>query len=132
MVAPKAVKSGKTLGIESYHNAAGHLEKIEKVGSKSIKAYMDFRNIADAGFDVLKEMKILDSKNRCELHMKENGTLLGQGTLPWKEITDLIYEMHYYGDDWMQIESAMPAKGNIVDSYKHNLLFLRELFSKPV
>ncbi|MEJ7768476.1 MAG: sugar phosphate isomerase/epimerase family protein [Chitinophagaceae bacterium] len=128
IAAPKAEKLGITLGIESYLNAAEHLEIIDKVGSKNIKAYMDFRNTADAGFDVLKEMKLLGSSNICELHMKENGTLLGRGSLPWKNIADLIYEMNYYGDGWMQIESAIPDKGNVVESYKHNLHFLRQLF----
>lgn len=131
-VAPKAEKNGIILGIESYLNAAEHLEIIEKVGSKNVKAYIDFRNTVDAGHDVLQEVKQLGRNNICELHIKENGFLLGQGNLPWQQISRLIYEMGYYGDGWMQIEGAMPDQAPIVDSYKHNLKFLRELFNKPV
>lgn len=131
-VAPKAEEKGIVLGIESYLNAAEHLQIIEKVGSKNIKAYIDFRNTADAGYDVLKEVKQLGRNNICELHIKENGFLLGKGTLPWAKIRDLIYEMGYYGDGWMQIEWAMPEKASVVESYKYNLQFLRGLFDKTI
>jgi sugar phosphate isomerase/epimerase len=131
-VAPKAEKKGVILGIESYLNAAEHLQIIEAVGSENVKAYVDFRNMADAGYDVLKEVKQLGKKNICELHMKENGSLLGQGDLPWEKIRDLIYEMGYYGDGWMQIESSIPKQADIVQSYTHNLRYLKSLFSKKI
>ena len=58
---------------------------------------------------------------------KETGSLLGQGTLDWTKIRDLLYKMDYYGDGWMQIEWAMPKDADIVKSYQHNLQFLKEL-----
>ncbi len=127
--APKAEKNGVILGIESYLNAADHLDIIEKVGSKNVKVYFDFRNTADAGYDVLKEFKQLGKDLICELHMKENGFLLGQGTLDWKKISKLLHEINYYGDGWMQIEWSMPDKANVVESYQANLRFLRKLFN---
>jgi L-ribulose-5-phosphate 3-epimerase len=127
-VAPKAEKAGVILGIESYLNGAGHLRIMDAVGSKNVKVYMDFRNTADAGFDVLKELKVIGVENICELHMKENGALLGKGTLPWKEISDYLKEKNYYGDGWMQIESSNPDSADVVTNYKHNLIFLRALF----
>lgn len=131
-VAPKAEKAGVILGIESYLDAAGHLNIMEQVGSKAVKTYMDFRNTTDAGYDVLKEVALLGAKNICELHIKENGVLLGEGTLPWPQIRDLLYEMKYYGDGWMQIEWAMPKGADVVQSYQHNLKFVRNLFEKAV
>lgn len=131
-VAPKAEKMGIILGIESYLSAKEHLDIIEQVGSKNVKAYVDFRNTADAGYDAVREVKQLGLYNICELHMKENGFLLGQGTLPWQKIRDLVYEMGYYGDGWMQIEWARPDKADIAESYKHNLQFLRKLFNKKI
>jgi len=131
-VAPKAEQMGIILGIESYLNAAEHIDIIEQVGSKNIKVYFDFRNTADAGFDVLKEVKELGKDLICELHMKENGFLLGKGTLDWKKISELLYEIGYYGDGWMQIEWAMPDKADIVESYQHNLRFLHNLFDKEI
>ena len=131
-MAPKAERQEIILGIESYLNAAEHLEIMNAVGSKNVKTYMDFRNTADAGFDVLKEVKQLGKDNICELHMKENGFLLGQGTLPWQKIRDLLYEIGYYGDGWMQIEGAIPKGADVVESYKHNLSFLRALFDNKI
>lgn len=130
--APKAEKAGVILGVESYLSAAEHLDIIEQVGSRHVKAYVDFRNTADAGYDVLKEVKQLGKENICELHMKENGFLLGEGTLPWQQIRDLIYEMGYYGDGWMQIEWAMPKEADVIKSYRHNLRFLKTLFHQAI
>lgn len=85
IAAPKAEKAGVILGIESYLNAREHLKIMDAVGSKNIKCYYDFRNTADAGYDAVKEFKALGTKNICELHMKENGFLLGQGQLRLEE-----------------------------------------------
>lgn len=131
-VASKAEKEGIILGVESYLNAAGHLRIIESVGSKNVKAYVDFRNTADAGYDVVKEVRLLGKDNICELHMKENGFLLGKGNLPWSEIRNLLYEIGYVGDGWMQVEWAMPKEADVIMSYKHNLQFLKTLFKKTI
>ena len=131
-VAPHAEKNGIILGIESYLDAAGHLDIIEQVGSKNIQVYYDFRNTADAGFDTIKEFKQLGKSVIGELHMKENGFLLGKGTLDWNAIAEAVYNTSYYGDGWMQIEWARPEGADVVESYRHNLQLLKSLFSKPV
>lgn len=130
ILAPKAEKQGVILGIESYLDAKEHMDIINKVGSKNVKVYYDFRNTADAGHDTVAEFKKLDKEMVCELHMKENGFLLGKGSVDWKKVCEAIYEKGYRGDGWMQIEGATPKDGNIVESYKHNLSYLRTLFNK--
>jgi L-ribulose-5-phosphate 3-epimerase len=127
-VAPKAEKMGITLGIESYLSAEEHMDIIQKVGSESIKVYYDFRNSADAGYDVISEIKWLGKDAICELHIKENGFLLGEGTLDWRKISETLEEIGYYGDGWMQIESARPKDMSIVESYKRNHQFLKTVF----
>jgi L-ribulose-5-phosphate 3-epimerase len=129
-VMPYAEKMGITLGIESYLNAAEHMHMIDEVGSKNLKVYYDFRNTADAGYDTIKEFKLLGKDHICELHMKENGFLLGKGTLDWPAIAAAIMETGYYGDGWMQIEWAMPDNADIVTSYIANRIFLQNVFSK--
>jgi L-ribulose-5-phosphate 3-epimerase len=131
-VAPHAEKNGIILGIESYLNADEHKDIIEAVGSKNIKVYYDFRNTADAGFDTVQEFKKLGKGIVCELHMKENGFLLGNGTLDWNAIGNAVYDTSYYGDGWMQIEWAKPDGADTVESYKHNLQFLKNIFSNEV
>ena len=127
-IAPKAERMGITLGIESYLSAPELSEMIQQIGSKNIKVYYDFRNSADAGYDVIKELDFLGSQAICELHMKENGFLLGEGTLDWSGIAQKLKSMNYYGDGWMQIEWAKPESISVVSAYKHNLNFLRNLF----
>ena len=131
-VTPHAEKNGIILGIESYLSADEHLDIIDKVGSASIKVYYDFRNTADAGYDTAAEFKKLGKNMVCELHMKENGFLLGKGTLDWQAIGNAVYDSGYYGDGWMQIEWAKPDGADTVESYKHNLRFLKNIFSKGV
>ena len=131
-VAPHAEKNGIILGIESYLNADEHIEIIDQVGSKNVKVYYDFRNTADAGFDTVQEFKKLGPEMICELHMKENGFLLGKGSLDWTAIANAVNETGYYGDGWMQIESAKPDGTPVVESYKHNLQFLKNTFTKTV
>jgi sugar phosphate isomerase/epimerase len=127
-VAPKAEKMGITLGIESYLSAEEHLDIMQKVGSNAIKVYYDFRNSTDAGYNIFEEMKLLGKDNICELHIKENGKLLGNGDLDWPRIRKTLDEIGYLGDGWMQIEWAMPDKADTVASYKHNLAFVKKTF----
>jgi L-ribulose-5-phosphate 3-epimerase len=129
-VAPKAERMGITLGIESYLSATELVDIIQKVGSNAVKVYYDFRNSADAGYDVIKEIKFLGKEAICELHMKENGFLLGKGTLDWRQIGETLMEMGYVGDGWMQIEGATPKGADIVESYRYNLKFLKDIFNK--
>ena len=128
VVAPKAERMGITLGIESYLSANELVDIIQRVGSKSVKVYYDFRNSADAGYDVIKEIKFLGKDAICELHMKENGFLLGKGTLDWKRIGETLMEIDYVGDGWMQIEGAIPKDADIIESYRSNLKFLKDIF----
>jgi len=131
-VAPHAEKNGIILGIESYLDADEHMDIIEKVGSKNVKVYYDFRNTADAGFDTVNEFKKLGKDMICELHMKENGFLLGKGSLDWPAIGNAVADTGYYGDGWMQIEWAKPEGAPVVESYQQNLQFLKNIFSNPV
>lgn len=124
--APRAEKLGITLGIESYLTAQEHVNIIEQVGSKSVKVYYDFRNAADAGNDVFKELKLLGKDRICELHIKENGQKLGEGTLNWPEIAKVVKDIGYEG--WMQLEWASPKDVDIVTCYQHNKEYLSKLF----
>jgi len=129
-VAPRAEAKGITLGIESYLNAEEHLDIMNKVASKNVKVYFDFRNTADAGFNTAEEFRKLGKDKVCELHMKENGFLLGEGTVDWKSVSAAVHDTDYIGDGWMQIEGATPEHADIIKSYRHNLTYLKNLFNK--
>jgi L-ribulose-5-phosphate 3-epimerase len=126
-VAPHAEKQGIILGIESYLTAREHLDIIQAVGSPAIKVYYDFRNAADAGNDVFEEVPMIGKDLICELHMKENGQRLGEGTMDWPKIAKMVKDMGYTG--WMQIEGATPNGAEIVPCYQYNRKYLEGLFS---
>jgi len=129
-VAPHAEKNGVILGIESYLSADEQIDIIDQVGSKNVKIYYDFCNVTDAGLDTVKEFKKLGKDRICELHMKENGFLLGEGANPWEAIGEAVKQTNYIGNGWMQIEGAVPNGGAIVKSYQQNLKFLKNIFLK--
>lgn len=126
-VAPHAEKNGITLGIESWLSAQEHLDIIHAVGSKSVKVYYDFRNSVDAGHDIFKEIPMLGKEMICEIHIKENGQRLGEGTLDWPRIAKTMKDIGYQG--WMQIEGATPKGAEIVECYRFNRKYLEKLFS---
>ncbi len=124
---PYAEKKGVILGIESYLTAEEHIEILDAVGSLAVKVYYDFRNAADAGNDVFHEVPLLEKKRICELHIKENGFRLGEGTMDWPRIARMVQDIGYQG--WMQIEGATPPKADIVETYVHNRKFLESIFT---
>lgn len=125
-VAPKAEKAGVILGLESWLSAADTLRIMDRVGSPAVKMYYDVCNSTDRGYDIAKEIRSLGKKNICEIHLKENGALLGQGKVDFKQVRAALDDIGYEG--WMQIEGAVPPQGQIVASYIANLKFLRGIF----
>ncbi len=124
-VAPKAEKAGVTLGIESWLNADEHLDIINRVGSKAVRVYYDVCNSNDRGYDIYKEIRQL-GKHICEVHAKENGSLLGQGKVDFRKVREALDYIKYRG--WIQIEGAVPPGKPMLESYQANCKFMRGLF----
>jgi L-ribulose-5-phosphate 3-epimerase len=126
-VAPKAEKAGVILGVESWLSAEDHLRIIDRVGSPAVKVYYDVANSTQMGYDIDREIRWLGKQGQiCEFHMKENGTLLGQGRIDFKKVRAAIDAIGYRGA--MQIEAAVPPGGKLVESYIQNRKFLRDIF----
>jgi L-ribulose-5-phosphate 3-epimerase len=125
LVAPVAERAGVHLGIESYLTAEQHLDIIDRVGSSAIKVYYDARNAADAGNDIFREIALLGKKHICELHIKENGMRLGNGTIDWPRVRQSLADAGYQGDGWMQIEWAKTKEDDVVAAYQYNLAYVK-------
>jgi L-ribulose-5-phosphate 3-epimerase len=126
-ITPDAEKKGITLGIESYLTAEEHLDIMEKVGSKAIKVYYDFRNAKDAGNDIFHEIKLLGNQNICEIHLKENGKFLGTGDIDWQKVSNALQEIGYSNKKWQQLEWSLPDKYDFVSGHQKNLDFIQSL-----
>jgi sugar phosphate isomerase/epimerase len=121
-VAPKAEKAGVILGIESWLSAKEHMEIINEVGSPNVQVYYDVANSHKMGYNIYEEIRWL-GKNICEFHAKENGNLLGQGAIDFKEVRKAMDDIGFQG--WVQIEGSVPPQKELVESYVANNKFLR-------
>lgn len=127
-VAPLAEKSGVILGIESWLSAEDHARIIDRVGSSAVQVYYDVANSTERGYDIFREIRWLGKKGWiCEVHLKENGTLLGQGRVDFRKVRAALDDIGYRGA--LQIEGAVPPGGRLLESYIANQKFLREIFS---
>lgn len=125
-IAPAAEKAGVVLGIESWLSADQHLEIIDRVGSSAVQVYYDVCNSTDRGYDIFKEIRRL-GKRICEIHAKENGSLLGKGKVDFPKVRQALDDIGYTG--WIQIEGAVPAGAAMLESYQANCKFLRGIFN---
>ncbi|MSU63716.1 MAG: sugar phosphate isomerase/epimerase [Pedosphaera sp.] len=126
-VAPKAEKAGVILGIESWLSAEDNMRIIDRAGSPAVQVYYDVANSTERGYDIAKEIRWLGKQGQiCEFHMKENGSLLGQGRIDFKKVRAALDDIGYRGP--MQIEGAVPPGGKLIESYIANVKFLREIF----
>lgn len=126
-VAPKAEKAGVVLGIESWLSAAEHMAILDAVGSPAVQVYYDVCNSSVMGYPIFEEIRTLGKKHICEIHLKENGQLLGQGIVDLSKVRQAIDDIGYTG--WLQIEGAVPKDKPMLESYIDNNKRVRTLFT---
>ena len=126
-VARKAEDRGVILGIESWLNAAEHLRIIDAVGSPNVQVYYDVANSTQMGYDIVAEIRQLGRQRICEFHAKENGYLLGQGTIDFPAVRRAMDDIGYSG--WIQIEGAIPKGQPMRESYVENVRYMRSVFN---
>lgn len=125
-VAPKAERAGVVLGIESWLSAPEHLAIINAVASPAVKVYYDVCNSTVRGYDIFREIRDLGKGMICEVHIKENGHLLGQGQIDLDNVHQALDDIGYTG--WLQIEGAIPPGQEILPSYVQNNKTVRRIF----
>ncbi|WP_461064301.1 sugar phosphate isomerase/epimerase family protein [Spirosoma horti] len=126
-VAPKAEKAGVVLGIESWLSAPELMAIQDAVSSPAVKIYYDVCNSSDMGYDIFKEIRLLGNERICEVHLKENGYLLGQGKVNLAEVRKALDDIGYTG--WLHMEGAVPKGKSMLESYVENNKTVRSLFS---
>jgi L-ribulose-5-phosphate 3-epimerase len=124
--APKAEDRGVVLGIESWLSAADHVRLLDAIGSPNVQVYYDVANSHQMGYDIYAEIRQLGRARVCEIHAKENGLLLGAGSIDFHAVRAALDDIGYTG--WLQIEGAVPKGASVHESYVHNVRFMREVF----
>ena len=126
-VAPKAEQAGVTIGLETWLDINDHMRILNEVGSPAVKVYYDTANANKMGYDIYQEIETLGSNNICEIHCKENATVLGNGLVDFPRVKRVIEKIDYKG--WLVIESARARGLGVEKSYLHNRSYLSELFN---
>jgi sugar phosphate isomerase/epimerase len=124
-VSKKAEDNGIVLGIESWLSTQEHMEIISAVDSPNVQVYYDVANSNKMGYNIYEEIRWLGKKHICEFHAKENGYLLGQGIIDFKEVKKALDAIDYEG--WVQIEGAVPENAVMFDSYVLNNKYIRSI-----
>ncbi|MCS7238537.1 MAG: sugar phosphate isomerase/epimerase [Thermoguttaceae bacterium] len=125
-LAPRAEKAGVILGVESTLDAEGHLRIVRAVDSPAVKVYYDMLNMLHQGYDPYEDMRKLGGELICEIHCKESGTILGKGRLDFRRIKGILDDFGWQG--WLVLEGAVDPALGLVESYKRNADFLRQVF----
>jgi sugar phosphate isomerase/epimerase len=82
--------------------------------------------MTDQGYDICKEIRQLGKERICQIHIKENGALIGQGKVDLLPVRDAIADIGYHG--WLILEGATVRGKSLVECYQHNQKYLRTLF----
>lgn len=127
--APIAEQNGFILGLETLLSEADHRRIIEGVGSPAVKVYYDTANSHRMGYDIYSEIQNLGAEHICEVHIKENGALIGNGEIDFERVKSLLVEMNY--DGWLIIEGSNPKGADRVESSAKNAVIVRQLFGTP-
>ena len=91
---------------------------MESIGSPAVKVYYDTGNSARMGYDIYREIESLGIKNICEIHIKENGELLGKGDIDFEKVESLLKTINYKG--WLIIEGSTPKGMSREESCEKN------------
>lgn len=125
-VAPKAEEAGVVLGIESWLNADEHLRILDAVGSPAVQVYYDVANMEHRGYDIYSEIRQLGRDRICQIHAKENGSLLGRGKVDFRKVKEALGDIGWSG--WLVIESATVPGKSVEACYRMNQQYLRSVF----
>src|SRR5690606_1390711 len=124
-VAPIAEKEDILLGIESWLSADELLAILREIGSTHVRIYYDVANATEMGYDIYHEMRQLGSEYICEVHAKENGSLLGQGKIDFQKMRSTLDEICY--KVLVVLEGGVPPGMEVKDAYMANTQYIRSI-----
>ena len=126
-LAPIAERKKKILAIESTLSAEAHIGLISAIGSDAIKVYYDTLNTKNKGFDIYHEIELLGSlKLISEIHFKEGGARLGDGTIDFTRVRALLEKHSFEG--WIVVEGSV--SGDLKESHAANSQFIKKLIGR--
>ncbi|MBI2433157.1 MAG: sugar phosphate isomerase/epimerase [Candidatus Hydrogenedentes bacterium] len=119
-----AEKAGVTLGLENYLSANDNLAMLDRIQSNAVRVYYDVCNSTNKGYNVPEELRMLKDLV-CQIHLKDNKALLGQGDVDMPGVHDALEAIEYKG--WLILETPI-LNNDMMGSFSKNALYSRNLF----
>ena len=123
-LAPLAEQGDVVLALESYLSAADNLTILERVGSPAVKVYYDVGNSQAAGYDILREIRLLGDRI-VEIHAKDTKNLYGKGSMDFRAVRGAMEDIGYKG--WLVIEGTEMPLG-VEKSVRYDADYLKTVF----
>jgi sugar phosphate isomerase/epimerase len=123
---PDAEKTGVILGLENTISAEDNARILDRAHSRAVLVYYDVGNSFNNGFDIYREIGWLGRDRICEIHLKDNPHLLGQGKIDFPRVIEAVVAIGFAG--WAQLETVAPS-GDIRKDMKTNLDYVRGLLA---
>lgn len=121
---PEASKAGVILGLEDTVSAIDNVSIMERSKSDAVKVYYDVGNTFAAGFDPISEIRWLGRDRICQIHLKDTGEWLGEGTLRYPPLIRAIQDIHFTG--YANVEMQYKPEQLEADM-KRDLAYVRNL-----
>lgn len=125
-LAPEAEKAGVILGVEDTISAEDNVRIMDRARSKSVLVYYDVGNSTLAGFDPVKEIRWLGKDRICQIHLKDNPHMLGEGKIQFAPIVQAINEIGFTG--WANLETDVKPQ-DLDNGMRKNLSYIRNVMA---
>jgi sugar phosphate isomerase/epimerase len=130
VVGEMATKAGVTIGIETALDAAGELQLLREINSKTIKSYFNFSNAIKNGRDLISELQILGKKNIVQIHAtNQDGVWLqNDAKIDLVRVKETLDRMGWSG--WLVVERSRDAQNtkDVKGNFSANTNYLKKIF----
>ena len=126
-LAPEAERAGVVLGFENTLSARDNMYILDKVGSNALQVYYDVGNSTNmGGFDAPWEIRNLERKRICQVHLKDKG-YMGEGKVNFPEVMRALAEIGY---DGFGVLETSTVSGSVEEDMRRNLAYTRKLLAE--
>jgi Sugar phosphate isomerases/epimerases len=129
-VSKMAEKANVVIGIQSQISASEMVKILDAVGSKSIKATVNFANIISANRDICSELQVLGKNRIAQIHVSNTDSVWIQNDpkIDMPKVKATLDKMGWSG--WLVVERSRDVKDvhNVKKNYGANAIYLKSVF----
>lgn len=129
-VAKMAEKAKVIIGVQMQLPASEQVKILDAVGSKSIKATVNFSNLIGANLDICHELKVFGKKRIAQIHVSNtDGELIkNDPKIDMPKVKATLDTMGWSG--WLVVERSRDVKDvhNVKRNYGENAAYLKSVY----